>query len=322
MLSDLNLEVHFIFYLTLIIITSEIIFYIIHKALKIKGLKLLIYKILLPLVLLIGFEVIVSITLLINNFLITDPSISNIISIISLILTLLTLISFIFIISLNIISINPTIQKIKIKIIPIIIGQILIILSLFIEILILNNIFSIILLSIGIGLIFFSIYSGNLINAFLNIKGSEKLSSFYIINSMDNRCLYYYNFTQKEQNEKNGINFSGNSFQKIEDLFFSHGIEGIEKIIALITDTQDEKIKSISQEKSLILLEHDSKFKIPLTYVLIAYKEQKNMRYLLNTFKNQFESFYKEILANFEVLNKNQALVFSSFDIIVQNIVK
>ncbi|MFX1274530.1 MAG: hypothetical protein ACFFAT_05730, partial [Promethearchaeota archaeon] len=266
------------------------------------------------------FEILISILLLITKFFLIDSIVKEIMFLISFILTILTLSLFIFIISLNILLINPTIKRIKIKLVPIVISQILIIFSLILEIFTPINIYPSLFFLIGLALIFLSIYSGSIINAFLEIKGSETLKALYIINSIDNRCLYHYDFTQKDQNDIRIDKLSSNSYQKVEDLFFSHGIEGIEHVIASITNTQEDKIQSISQGDSLLLLEHGSKSFIPLTYVLIADKEQKNMRFLLNTFKNQFESFYKEILMNFQVLKENQALVFSSFDIFVKNI--
>ena len=105
-----------------------------------------------------------------------------------------------------------------------------------------------------------------------------------------------------------------------EDMF-SGGLVGIDSIISTITNTQDEKINKIKQGNSLILLEHGSGFTSQIDYVLIVSEEQKSLRIFLNTLKNQFESFYKEILLNLNEIEGTPDLLFLSFDIIIENIV-
>ena len=109
--------------------------------------------------------------------------------------------------------------------------------------------------------------------------------------------------------------------EKNREDIFSGGLVGIDSIISTITNTEDEKINKIKQGNSLILLEHGSGFTSQLDYVLIVRKEQKSFRMFLNTLKNQFESFYKEILLNLNEIEGTPDLLFLSFDIIIENIV-
>ena len=109
--------------------------------------------------------------------------------------------------------------------------------------------------------------------------------------------------------------------EKNREDVFSGGLVGIDSIISTITNTQDEKINKIKQGNSLILLEHGSGLTSQLDYVLIVSKEQKAFRMFLNTLKNQFESFYKEILLNLDEIVGTPELLFLSFDIIIENIV-
>jgi hypothetical protein len=109
--------------------------------------------------------------------------------------------------------------------------------------------------------------------------------------------------------------------EKNREDIFSGGLVGIDSIISTITNTEDEKINKIKQGNSLILLEHGSGFTSQLDYVLIVRQEQRSFRMFLNTLRNQFESFYKEILLNLNEIEGNPDLLFLSFDIIIENIV-
>jgi len=109
--------------------------------------------------------------------------------------------------------------------------------------------------------------------------------------------------------------------EKNREDIFSGGLVGIDSIISTITNTEDEKINKIKQGNSLILLEHGSGFTSQLDYVLIVRQEQRSFRMFLNTLRNQFESFYKEILLNLNELEGTPDLLFLSFDIIIENIV-
>ena len=109
--------------------------------------------------------------------------------------------------------------------------------------------------------------------------------------------------------------------EKNKEDIFSGGLIGIDSIISTITNTQDEKISKIKQGNSLILVEHGSGHTSRLDYVLIVRKEQNAFRMFLNTLKNQFESFYKEILLNLDAIEGTTDLLFLSFDIIIENIV-
>jgi len=104
----------------------------------------------------------------------------------------------------------------------------------------------------------------------------------------------------------------------------SGGLTGIEIIISAITNTQNERIKVIKQEGSYILLEYGTKYSTPIVYALLVKKDLKSIRYFLNLLKVQFENFFKEILENFEEfdLAGQDERLFSSFDIILENLIK
>ncbi len=109
--------------------------------------------------------------------------------------------------------------------------------------------------------------------------------------------------------------------KKNKEDVLSGGLIGIESIISSITNTKEEKINKIRQGNSLILLEYGSGVTAHISYVLIVRHEQKAFRIFLNTIKNQFESFYKEILSNLDYIEGKSDLLFTSFDVIIENVI-
>ena len=284
--------------------------------------KFLTYSILLPLVILLLLETISSTLLLHSKFGLTNPHNIAILRFTFIILMIIIICLFIFTILLNTLIFNPTVEKIAIKLVPITISQIMIITSLFLDYFLFINMFSILFFAIGNIIIFLRIYSGSLYKSFLEIKGSEALREFYVINSKDQKCLYHYDFIQKRKSNRNSKEAPFKSEKMQGEEFFPYGIEGIEKILAKITQDEEDTIKTISQEDSLILLEHGSRQFLPLTYVLITDKNQKWVRLHLDNFKTQFESNYKEILMNFNTLKEYQTRIFNSFDLIIKETLK
>ena len=105
------------------------------------------------------------------------------------------------------------------------------------------------------------------------------------------------------------------------DRLLPQGILGIETIISTITDTRDEKINKIKQQDSYILLEYGEN-PSNIMYVLHVKKDLKSLRHFIIFIKNQFESFFKEILIVLEKFKGSEEHFFGSFDIIVKNIME
>ena len=154
--------------------------------------------------------------------------------------------------------------------------------------------------------------------AFFELNWEENLINLFIINQNNNSCLYKYNFSGifqegiilKEKNEY---------YQKsFEDLFLG-GITGIDRIIAEITNTENEKINKIKRENSLVFLEYGSNFFSNMTYALITKKDLNSNLYFLKSLKKKFEYIYKEVLIDVEDFEEKEQL-FKNFDVIIDDL--
>lgn len=154
--------------------------------------------------------------------------------------------------------------------------------------------------------------------AFFELNWEENLMNFFIINQINNSCLFKYNFSgifQEGRFLKENNDYTQKKFENI----LSGGVTGIDRIIAEITNTENEKINKIEREDSLIFLEYGSNISSNLTYVLITKKDLNSNLYFLNSLKKQFESIFKEILSDVEHFEEKEQL-FKNFDVIIDDL--
>lgn len=146
---------------------------------------------------------------------------------------------------------------------------------------------------------------------FYEFKLKENLLKLYIINQDNNYCLFSHNFSEIKQKD---IHID-------HETLFSGGIIGIDIIISLITDTRNENINKIKQANSFILLEYGMQFSSNIIYALVVKNDIKSNRYFLKSIKEQFESFYKEMLSELDNITGSEELLFGSFEVLVNNII-
>jgi hypothetical protein len=177
-----------------------------------------------------------------------------------------------------------------------------------------SNFYYLILL-IGLSLLFAGILFTEIgiymFPAFYEFKWEENILKLLIINQENRICLYSHDFSKLPPSEQ----------QKYFEDIFSHGIIGIESILSAISDANEEKINKIQQGDSLILLDYGSALAPKIIYALMVKKDLKSNTYFLKMIKNQFESFYKEILLELNEFKGNEEQLFKSFDIILKNII-
>ncbi|MBY8988978.1 MAG: hypothetical protein KGD61_11035 [Candidatus Lokiarchaeota archaeon] len=174
------------------------------------------------------------------------------------------------------------------------------------------------ILIIGFLIIFFSAYD---FPPFYEFEWRENLSKLIIINPATNASLFYYDFTELfnlSEDKNKSSEFRGD---KNQEKLISGGIIGIDSVISGITGTKHERIDKIEKEDSQILLEYGIE-PTNLIYAMIIKKDVVSLRHLLRNIRIQFESFYREILRNLDSSSKNQDLLFGSFDLILENIIK
>ena len=172
------------------------------------------------------------------------------------------------------------------------------------------------ILLLGFLIISFSVYE---FPPFYEFEWRENLLKLFIINQKTRKYIYYHDFTGKFKLENKVVDSIEELSQDNKAKLYSGGILGIESVITKITDTKEEKINKIEQKDSIILLNYSSV--IPyITYALIIRKDLLSLGHLLDSIKQQFEGFYREILLNLENLKGDQELLFKSFDVILRGI--
>lgn len=254
------------------------------------------------------------------------PTMSSPIFLYSIIFSLL---SAIYIVIFQFRLIRISVGNIKNKLFAIFLGEILIYLSIVLSSENLADFYpsnySNILFFIGIGfltigftIMFLAAYN---FPSYLEFKWMDNLNHLCIIDINKNSCLYSYDFPKRSERAMYQTEMEREIGQGKSKELFSGGIIGIDVIIAAVTNTQNEKIDKIKHGDLFILLEHGTNFP-QITYALVVSKELKIIRYFINSLKNQFESFYNEILLNLKDIKENEKLLFGSFDVIIKNFLK
>jgi hypothetical protein len=154
--------------------------------------------------------------------------------------------------------------------------------------------------------------------AFFELNWEENLITLFIINQNNNSCLFKYNFSGIFQ-EGRILKEKNEYYQKsFEDIILG-GITGIDRIIAEITNTENEKINKIKREDSIVFLEYGSNFFSNITYALITKKDLNSNLYFLKSLKKKFEYIFKEVLIDVEVFEEKEQL-FKNFDVIIDDL--
>ncbi len=154
--------------------------------------------------------------------------------------------------------------------------------------------------------------------AFFELNWEENLITLFIVNQNNNSCLFKYNFSGIYQ-EGRILKEKNEYYQKSFEGIFLGGITGIDRIIAEITNTKNEKINKIKREDSLVFLEYGSNFFSNITYALITKKDLNSNLYFLKSLKKKFEYIFKEVLIDDEDFEEKMQL-FKNFDVIIDDL--
>ncbi|MFW9947674.1 MAG: hypothetical protein ACFFDX_12690 [Candidatus Odinarchaeota archaeon] len=153
---------------------------------------------------------------------------------------------------------------------------------------------------------------------FYEFEWRENLLKLYIINRENYECIYDFDFYKTRLTQ---TMITKDEKTKLSDNLMSSGLIGIDMIISKITRTEEKKINKIEHENSYILLEYGTD-PLNLIYALLIRKDSLSTTHLLKNIKRQFESFYREILLKLASFKKNQELLFGSFDVILDGLLK
>ncbi len=258
---------------------------------------------------------------ILGNFFLSNDSIIFRVSLAFMVMSIL----YIFYLQFNLIK--KTVGSIKMRFSRFLIGEITAIIALVFAVQVglgilppgINELFyfiGIAVLSTGFIILFASAYNFPPLYEF-NYR--ENLIKLFIVNRINNACLYFCDFESALKNHDYFINKG--SIQNTKDVLFSGGIAGIETIMSILTDTTEEEVNQINQENSVILLERGVHPTF-ITYVLLVKKDLKSFNHLLKTIRIQFETFFKDILVSLDSLKEDQDKLFRSFDVLIANILR
>ncbi|MCK4688322.1 MAG: hypothetical protein KAT66_09330 [Candidatus Lokiarchaeota archaeon] len=175
---------------------------------------------------------------------------------------------------------------------------------------------SVYIIILGLIIMFYGIFRFPVILEFNWVQNLRKL---YIIDQEKLTELYTFDFTNS--NNKIIVSKKNPDVMKTNNMS-SIGIIGINEIFSSITNTDKLKIKKIKQGESFIHLEYGDE---PLSYIIfivLAEKKMTSVNFFLKIIKKQFQSLYKDFLINNKSIEGYEKELFSSFDIIIKNILK
>ncbi|MFX1340886.1 MAG: hypothetical protein ACFFDK_19910 [Promethearchaeota archaeon] len=181
-----------------------------------------------------------------------------------------------------------------------------------------NHLFSILMILTGISIDFIGIYN---FPAFLEFHWKDNLQKLYIFEKEKFRILYSLNFMTLEGSTNSPIEVNSQITKSSEELF-PRGIIGIEQITTHILNSKEEKIKKIKQGDSFILLEYGDPPLSNITYGLLVKKDMYSLRYFLKEIKKKFQSKYKYLLSNLELVEGNEEKFFLNFTNNINTILK
>jgi len=151
----------------------------------------------------------------------------------------------------------------------------------------------------------------------LEFNWKNNLLKLYIIDARNLFELYSYDFSKirnfTEEPEPHYKNEENNLINSI-------GVVGISDVFDRITETYQNRIKTIKYGNFTILLEYEEDFKFQYLFVLFVNENMKSLQLFLKKVKNQFLMSYKSLLTNIDIIERFRETTFSSFDMILHKI--
>ncbi len=174
--------------------------------------------------------------------------------------------------------------------------------------------------SLSIMLLFFIFLGVYRFPAFLEFDWKENLIKLFIIDPATRTSLYNYDFISKKDKELNYNELDLENFRR--DRFYSIGRFGFVDIIGAITKSEKSESDKIILGDLMFMYKYADPPYSSIMFVLIVQKEMISFSYLLNSIKNQFQGFYSKILLEMDLFKGIEELFFSSFDVLLKNLIK
>jgi hypothetical protein len=147
----------------------------------------------------------------------------------------------------------------------------------------------------------------------LEFNWKNNLLKLYVIDARNLYELYSYDFNKIRSLAGDYNNEKNNPINSI-------GVVGISDVFDEITKTYQNRVKMIKYGNFTILLEYEKDPKSQFLFVLFVDKNMKSLQLFLEKVKTQFLKSYSGLLNNFNMVDRFRETIFSSFDLILQNI--
>jgi hypothetical protein len=128
------------------------------------------------------------------------------------------------------------------------------------------------------------------------------------------KLIYNYNFRTK----------SSETIEESSDnnVFFSKGLIGIEKIVSLITKTKEENIQRIDQEEQIMIFNYGTDGLDSLIFCIIVNDDMVSMVFLLKLLQKLFQNRFKNLLSDLEAIEGNEYTIFDKFKEEIDSLIK
>jgi len=153
--------------------------------------------------------------------------------------------------------------------------------------------------------------------AFLEFDWKENLLKLFIIDRNSGKELYSYTFRDVIERNKGDTTDLEDREKAIPQ-----AIIGIEMILNSLRRKDNLKTDKIQKGKLTIIFEQGGELFPNITYALVVGKELNSLGFFLKQIKMQFEGFFKEILLMLPKFGEGKEELFSSFDVIINNIIR
>ena len=156
--------------------------------------------------------------------------------------------------------------------------------------------------------------------AFLEFNWRKYLIKLYIVDHGTNTSLYSFDFTRDLKSETRNLEAPDKNIER--DRVYSKGLIGIDQVMSNITKSEEGKSKQIKIGDYNFMYKNADVPYSSIMFVLVVKKEMVSFSFLLKSIKNQFQGFYKDTLLEMNSLKGIEELFFSSFDVILRNLIK
>ena len=148
--------------------------------------------------------------------------------------------------------------------------------------------------------------------AFLELDWTRHLIKFSIIDYKRVKEIYAYDFKNKD--------IKPNDTKDTQVNLISQALVGLEDLVSEVSEIS-VKTSIVKKGDTIIFFEYSDNENLPLIYTLFTDNEMASHKYLLKSLEGQFQGWFREILTEYNFIVELESELFTSFDLIIKNLV-